>query len=247
MILIFILKAKKIKKINQSFTDDSGIIWCAAGGDSCFGILDHIKYGKIISNKLLIGSSDNIHLILAVYLKTGLSTVFGPNIVNLPSLDRGSVDSLFEYIRNIQDFKYPSAMEIIKPGDAEGALFGGNLFALNNILEKYPTDKLNDLILFFEDIEDEVIEIGREIRRLKTSPILNKIKALVIGNIVTQKTKETVIDIIRSEFCEFDFPIIKVNYFGHQTKIFYPIPIGKNAHLDTSQKVFCLRATQKGP
>lgn len=231
----------KIDAINESLQDDSPIVWCAVGGDSCFEILDLIDFDHINQNKILFGSSDNTHLVLVASLQTTLKTVFAPNVVNLPSLSKESLDHCFDYARNLKKFAYPRIMEIIRPGKASGVLFGGNLFALNNIIEKYPTEKLSDIILFFEDIEDEVTEIEEQIKRLKANFDMKKVNALVVGNISLIKKDKNIIELIKSEFDGYGFPIIKVDYFGHNVKEFYPFPIGSKASLDTSKKIFTLK------
>lgn len=230
----------KIDIINNTLESGASITWCAVGGDSCFDILDSINYDKIASDKLLIGSSDNTHLVLAVYLKTAIKTIFGPNVVNLSNLRKKSINQCLDYIRNIQKFEYPKEMTVIKPGKTSGVLFGGNLFALNNTIEKYPVYSLENIILFFEEIEDEVSNIKREIERLKSSAIIGKINGLVIGNLISKNSDEIIAELVKSEFAEFNFPIAKVNYFGHNVKEFYPLPIGVEAHLDTSKNLFAL-------
>jgi len=226
--------------INRVLKSNSSIIWCAVGGDSCIDILDFINYDEIASDKLLIGSSDNTHLLLAIYLKTGVKTVFAPNVVNLPSLEKKSIDRCIDYALNVQKFEYPNKMNIVKPGKTTGILFGGNLFAFNNIIEKYPADNLEDIILFFEEIEDEASDIKQEIKRLKSSPIFNKVNGIVIGNLVSKNSNEDPVKNIKSEFAEFNFPIIKVDYFGHNVQEFYPLPLGAKTCLDTANRHFAL-------
>lgn len=230
----------KIEIINKLLKTGPSIIWCAVGGDSCEEIIDFLDYDKIKTDSIIIGASDNTHLVLAVYLKTKINTVFGPNVVNLSTLNQKSVDQCIKYALGRQAFEYPTKMNIINQGEAQGILLGGNLFCLNNIIEKYSTINLENMILFFEEIEDEVSDIKKEIRRLKSTSILNKVSGLVIGNLVSEQSNDNLMEIIKSEFAEYNFPIIKVDYFGHNVKEFYPLPIGVRAQIDTTKNLFTL-------
>jgi muramoyltetrapeptide carboxypeptidase len=219
----------KAKAINACFKDEAlDILWSAVGGDQCESLIEKLDFG-LIKDQKLIGSSDNTHLILSAYLKTGSVTYYGPNIINLPELSLHSLTENFSFLKNETELNYPSRMAVIKKGNADGILFGGNLFALNNIIEKYSIDQLDKLVIFFEEIEDEVTNIEKEITRLKSSGILKKTKAIIIGNLISKEPLD-----IGQKFADYDMPIIKVDYFGHKVKDFYIFPIGRKVSLDTS-------------
>ncbi len=47
-------------------------------------------------------------------------------------------------------------------------------------------------------------------------------------------------DIILERTAGFDFPIVKVEYFGHDIDDFYPLPIGVEAKIDTDENKFSI-------
>lgn len=220
----------KALAINNRFGEGKQILWSAVGGDKCESLIGKISF-DLLKNEKIIGSSDNTHLILAAYLMTGKITYYGPNIINLPQLNQKSLMSNLNFLSGNSSLTYSAEMTVINDGRASGILFGGNLFALNNILEQFSTDRLKDLVIFFEDIEDEVTNLNKEINRLKTSEVLKKTKALIVGHVISDKFSN-----LKEELADYDFPIIKVDYFGHQVKDFYIFPIGRRVLIDTSLK-----------
>ena len=104
---------------------------CATGGISSNQLLDLIDYEAIRKNpKIFIGYSDITVLLVAIYKKTGLITLHGPNLHSLKKLNKKAEDFLFNLLSG-KECVLPTKIEIIKKGTAKGKLLGGNLH-LNN-------------------------------------------------------------------------------------------------------------------
>lgn len=213
-------------------------IFCALGGDSANQLLANIDYNLIRNNpKIFVGFSDNTHLQLSIFHKTGLSSFYGPSLKSFSQIDKESYNFLIDMLTG-KPIVYPSSFNILKAGKAEGVLIGGNLFVINSMLASPYSPDYDDKILFIEDVDEGLSSIEYQLYQLKNTGLLHKIKGLIVGHIET-KTKniyEIIQEILKGE----DFPIIQVEYFGHEINNFLTIPIGINARIDTNKKEFTL-------
>lgn len=217
------------------------MIFCANGGDSANQILDLIDYKLIRSNpKIIIGYSDITNLILAITKKTGLITFHGPNLSKFFQINSVSKKFLISLITK-QKTKLPKDFKVIKHGSASGKLLGGNLFVINSLAATDYNIDFKNAILFWEDIDEGLSTIEFQLNQLKLNGILDKISGMVIGHIVkVNKENRPVEDIIIELTKGLKFPIIKVDYFGHNVKEFYALPNGAGVKLNTETNEFKL-------
>lgn len=217
------------------------MIFCAYGGDSANQILNLIDYELIRSNpKIIIGDSDITNLILAITKKTGLITFHGPNLSKFFQMNSASRKFLLALITK-QKNGLPKDFKVIKPGSASGKLLGGNLFVINSLAATDYNIDFKNAILFWEDIDEGLSTIEFQLNQLKLNGILDKISGMVIGHIVkVNKENRSVEDIIIELTKDLKFPIIKVDYFGHDVKEFYTLPNGIDVKLNTENNEFKL-------
>jgi len=87
------------------------------------------------------------------------------------------------------------------------------------------------------------------VKELKNRGFFDKISAMVIGHLSKCKDKKYPEDnrpikkILLETTKKYKFPIIKVDYFGHDIPDFYTFPIGIEASVDTGKKEFKLIET----
>lgn len=229
--------------INSMFADKNiKAIFCTMGGHTTNQILDLLDYELIMKNpKPIIGFSDITHLIMAINAKTGIITFHGPNLNLLSSLDKSSIKQLQDLLQGKKNnFNFFSDCKVIKPGKAEGKLLGGNLFVINNLNKTIFAPNFEKSILFWEEINEGLTSIDYQIYQLHISGILAKIKGMVIGHIHGQKNKasrslrETLLELTR----KYNYPILKMDSFGHGVKKFITFPLGIKVKIDTERKFF---------
>lgn len=217
-------------------------IFCAIGGHTTNQILDLLDYKLIMKNpKPIIGFSDITHLIMAINAKAGIITFHGPNLNLISSLGKSSIKQLKDLLRGKKNnFNFFSYCKVIKPGKAEGKLLGGNLFVINNLNKTSFAPDFNESILFWEDINEGLNSIDYQIYQLYISGILAKIKGMVIGYIHGQRNKDS--KLLRETLLEltkkYNYPILKMNSFGHEVRRFVTFPIGIKARINTENKFF---------
>ena len=213
--------------INNMFANpDIDAIICARGGYGANRVLSFLDYNLIISNpKIFMGYSDITAFLTSITQKTGLVTFHGPM---LSSFKKGLVDFNFDLLEAVlSETKsitiHPPAelpTRILKSGKGEGPLWGGNMCLLINRLGTADQLNTDGAILFIEDIDEYLYAFDRMLVHMKKAGMFDKIKGLVIGELVDMKdydnpfgksTDEIVMDVCGN----LDIPIISNFPCGH--------------------------------
>lgn len=116
---------------------------------------------------------------------------------------------------------------IIKNGEANGKLIGGNLASILLLLNTKYLDAsiFKDSILFLEDCETNILELCSYFESLKINNIFSLIKGLVIGKFDSSDLNTNIDAFLTDYFSEYSFPIISNVDFGHISPV-ATIPIG---------------------
>jgi muramoyltetrapeptide carboxypeptidase len=240
---------ERASDLNSMFGDSEvKAIICATGGATSNQILDLIDYSLIKNNpKIFIGYSDITTLLLAINKKTGLITFHGPNLSDIKGLGKEAKMFLFDMLTGRRkEYILPKDIEVIRGGKARCRLVGGNIHSSNSLLGTEYSPKYDKRILFWEEVGESPASLDQQLNHLRLSGNLKNISAMVIGNLsgcIDKKYEEdnrSIDDMILELTREYDFPIIKVPYFGHDITDFYTFPIGVTSKIDTETKEFIL-------
>ena len=230
---------EKAEDLNEMFADKVvKIIWCAKGGENSNSIFEYIDYENIKQNpKIICGYSDITSITNIITEKTGLVTFSGTNFktiatdetdYSLKQVINRFVDANLEIGTSDDNYK------IIRSGQAEGRLIGGNLSLTRALVAgKYSID-FTDKILFLEELGFETgpALASNFLYYMKQNGVFDKIKGIWLGNYTHEsgvKLEKILLDVIGNEY---DFPIIQSENFGHiENKTV--IPIGTKAKIDT--------------
>ena len=234
---------EKADDINEMFKDkEVKMIWCAKGGENSNSTFEYLDYELIKNNpKIVCGYSDITSITNIITQKTGLITFSGINFKTI-----ATDETEYSYKEAIKRFvdgsleigKEDDEYQIIRQGQAEGKLIGGNLSLTRGMVSgKYSID-FTDKILFLEELgfETDPALASNFLYYMKQNEVFDKIKGLWIGNYEHEsgiKLEQIVLDVIGEEY---SFPIIKSNNFGH-TERKTVIPIGTKAKIDTNEKI----------
>jgi muramoyltetrapeptide carboxypeptidase len=243
--------------INGMFVNkEINAIWCVQGGNTANEILDLLDYDKIKKNpKIILGKSDVDLLLMAINKKTSLVTFHAPDF----KLGRGK-EMDFEYSQKwfdkrlingeIGEIEKATEWKCVREGKATGRIIGCNL---SSIMKLVGTDYFPDFknsILFLEGYTEDIKRLTYRLTQLKQVGLFDKIKGVVISYIYGFQDKEQLLknpkldkegnkvnyeDVVLDLLQEYDFPILKINEFGH----YFPnaiIPIGVKVELDASNK-----------
>lgn len=242
--------------INRAFADpEIKAIFTTVGGMVASQVLELIDFENIKKNpKIFCGYSDATTLQLAILAKTGLITYHGPNAGSLPDF-RGNGYTLTNLWKVLTAPK-PSGVvtpqsvwQEIRPGKAEGILFGGNLSCLCKLLGT-PYDPIAVLpkifsaetkyIFFWEEVYEQFSEIMRNLWQVRNTGFLKQVSAMVVGKLtaVAEKDYENFPakkDLIKELTEPFGIPVLYGVDFGHEVPR-ATIPIGIKASIDTQAK-----------
>lgn len=234
-------KYQRAEDINNMFADTKvKAIWAGIGGDSANQILELLDFDLISNNpKILIGYSDVTNLLLSIYSKCNMMTFHGPNLVQFPELTKTSKKQLKKIFFGIES-KFKINFSTIKNGLASGELVGGNLFIINNLIKTKYSPNYVGKILFWEEINEGLSSIEYQLYQLALSGVLKEISGMVMGHIAqTRRDGSRPLKQILDEITKnYNFPIIKMNCFGHQCKNFYTFPLGAQSEINTNKKEF---------
>ena len=238
--------SQRVADLHGMFSDSKiKAIICATGGATTNQLLENLDYTLIKNNpKIIMGYSDITTLLLTIYKKTGMTTFYGPNIYEFSLITKETQKFIFNMFKgNDKNFSYPKTGKIIKPGKASGKLIGGCLSRFNSLLGTSYMPNLSGKILFWEEVGMCPAMIDLELQQLRLAGVFNKIKGMIVGHLADCVDKKypqdnkSIDKIILERTKGFNFPIMKVDYFGHGTNSFYCLPIGGEAFIDTSKKL----------
>jgi muramoyltetrapeptide carboxypeptidase len=226
---------EKAEDINNMFADkDVKMIWCAKGGNNSNSTFEYLDFDIIKNNpKIICGYSDITSITNIITEKTGLVTFSSTNFKTIATdeTDYSYKQALNRFVQGSLEFGQ-NDFKIIKNGEAEGKLIGGNLSLIRGLVcGKYKVD-FTDKILFIEELgyETDPAMVSNNLYYMKQNGVFDKIKGLWIGNYEHESgiaLEKIVLDCLEEKY---NFPIIKSNNFGHIEKK-EVIPIGTKAKI----------------
>ncbi|MCA9459715.1 MAG: LD-carboxypeptidase [Nanoarchaeota archaeon] len=232
--------------LNNMFADKSiNAIWCLQGGAPANQILPLINFDLVKNNpKIFLGKSDIDVLLLVLNKFTGLigfhtcDAKIGSNKeLDFEYTQKYFKKRLFEKSKIIEA---DSEWFCINKGKAQGKIMGCNPVSILKLAgTKYFPDFTNS-ILFLEFFRSQPSEVIWQLTQFKQLGIFNKIKGIVIGNNhqfdnKNFKAEEVIADLL----AEYNFPILKINEFGHYQPHTF-LPIGAKVELDATNKTINL-------
>lgn len=253
--------AERSADLNAMFADPTVAgIFALRGGYGSSRLLPYLDYAVIQQNpKVLLGYSDITALLLAIHHKTGLVTFHGP-VVN-QKLSAYTVTELLQAVTTTATPRLvgapppftaqPGQVErthrvvTIVPGQAQGALIGGNLTLLTHLLGTPFFPDLTGKILFLEDVSEAVYRLDRMLTQLWLAGCLEQVAGLVLGKFTDCKptyslaASRTLAEVLEERCRDIGIPAVRGLLIGHveeQTTL----PIGCRARLDATARTLQL-------
>ncbi|MBA3993019.1 MAG: hypothetical protein C0469_05775 [Cyanobacteria bacterium DS2.3.42] len=209
---------ERLSDFNDALTDDSiAGIFCVTGGYGALHLVDKIDWDKLKENpKVIAGSDDICHLLLAAYARTGIVSLHAPNMDRISSQQsfdslkqavtskdplplvksnywgiEASTDGSSEKQARLPDDKWQIAYSYAAvEGTGEGPLMGGNLTALGSLMGTPYQPSFKNAVLFLEDINEDHGVLDRWFTNLYLAGALSEISAVAMGDFENCRTKE---------------------------------------------------------
>ncbi len=207
-------------------------IICLRGGYGSIRLLNRINYSIIKNNpKIFCGYSDVTALNLMFLKKANLMTYSGPMIMSDFAQKMPSNYTINEFYKALTSDNYSIyGTNIVKNGNSEGILWGGNL---STVVSLCGLDFLPDepFIFFTEDINEPVYKIDKMFRQLINIEQFKKnIKGICLGEFSNTDNKNWLIELYNELSAELNIPIVSGFKISH-TACKTTIPIGAKATL----------------
>ena len=244
--------ADRASDVNAMFADpDVDAIMTVRGGWGCNRILHMLDYDLIAQHpKILVGYSDVTSLLVACQAKTGLVTFHGPvgtstwNQFSVGYFKRvlmeGKADT-FQNPRVIGDSlaQTRDRIQTITSGTARGTLIGGNLSVLTAMVGSPYLPPWENVILFLEDVGEEIHRIDRMLTQLRLAGILGRLAGLVFGKCTDCKPSDgyssfTLEEIFGDLIKPLGIPAFTGAMIGHIENKF-TVPLGVQAEIDAAE------------
>ena len=220
---------------------DIKAIICARGGYGTIRALSKVDSDIIFDNpKWLVGYSD-ITVFHSYLNKLGIQSIHGTMPLNF---ETNTADSL-EYMRKllfgegVEKYVF-EGNKLNIPGEVSGELIGGNLSVIYSIRDtKYEND-FEGKILFIEDLDEYLYHIDRMMMNLKEGGVLEKIKGLIVGDMLDMHDNTVPFgfnarEIIFSHIKDYGIPVAFVSGIGHGNRNL-PLVLGRKVTLKVTSE-----------
>jgi muramoyltetrapeptide carboxypeptidase len=236
--------AERAGDINALATADvlPDIALSVRGGYGATRLLEHLHYDALRERlhdqpTVIVGHSDFTAVQMALYAKSGLHTFGGPMLgpdFGALTTSELTLSSFWRTVRSASS-KAGWKTTIEAQLDVEGPLWGGNLAMLCSLLDTPYFPRIDDGILFVEDVGEPPFRIERLLYQLHLSGVLGRQRALILGDFTDCRPAaydngyglaqafEQIRDVI-------DIPLIDGLPFGHAADKF-TLPFGAPARL----------------
>jgi muramoyltetrapeptide carboxypeptidase len=210
------------------------IIMPATGGQTSAHMLDQIDFRRL--TKPIMGYSDTTTLVNAAYAQTGTIQYHGPHAATARP-GRYSDDDYQQMLSLLQgatSIPLPGAITQ-NPGTGTGRLIGGNLVVFQHLLHTPWCPPLDNAILFFEDIGDELTSIDRTLNYFRLLGLFDRAAGIIFGQFTDMKDTGrpfgfTMDEIIATHTRTAPCPVVTHAPFGHDGML-VTFPVGAHATL----------------
>jgi len=231
---------RRVRELEEMLErDDIAALICARGGYGSNYLLERVDFRKFVAHpKIVVGYSDNTSLLAAIHDRTGLITFHGPMVTkDFASPDGVEQSSWQNATSGTQAWNVPTPeVEVLKPGRAQGKLYGGCLSLLVASLGTPFEVQTDETILFLEDIGAKPYQVDRMLVQMRLAGKLDRVRGFIFGEMLdcVQPNSQdyTLQEVILRLLGHYDLPIIYGVKSGHVSGANITLPLGVKAELN---------------
>jgi muramoyltetrapeptide carboxypeptidase len=199
------------------------------------------------SGKIVVGFSDVTAVHMGLMAKTGALSYAGPMFASDfcgEAPDELTMDSFFDCLAG-PTHAIDEAVEGNPALEVEGPIWGGNLSMLVSLLGTGYFPRIDNGILFIEDVNEHPYRIERMLLQLQQAGVLARQQALILGEVSHYRLSpadqgydfQAMLDYLRANL---GIPVLTGLRFGHGASR-VTIPFGAKARLVSDPAGFSLR------
>lgn len=227
--------------------DDVAALICVRGGYGSNYLLDRLNFELFLKYpKVILGCSDVTSLLAAVSDRTGLVTFHGPMLAK--DIAENTFDSLSwnSCLQGANSWTVPSSgAEVLRPGSAQGRLYGGCLSMLAASLGTPFEIHAESSILFMEDIAEKPFRIDRMLMQLHLAGKLRGVRGFAFGEMLdclppageTYTLQQVVMRVLEP----YNVPVVFGIKSGHVSSGNITLPMGVHVELTAGAQGVALK------
>jgi muramoyltetrapeptide carboxypeptidase len=240
---------ERAARLSESFADKTlKALFCTRGGYGSMRILPRLPYNLLRrSPRALVGFSDLTALLAACCRHAGVVCFHGPTVSTLPTSDEESLASFWNALTGDEPVtvKVPEPV-CLRPGEAAGPVFGGNLTILCNLVGTRFLPPLKGALLFIEDRNEALYRIDRMLTHLSQAGLLAGLAGLMVGTFSDCGSPGDLFDLFRERLASFSFPVLAGLPVGHGSRNI-TLPLGLTATLEAEAGILTYHQTATAP
>ena len=237
----------RAKWINDMFADpEVKAIFCVRGGYAGSRAMEFVDFDLIKKNpKIFVGYSDVTSFHLGITQNCDFVTFHGPMVSSnmVDKFDEETAESFFHAIGADEEYEFKNTkgydIEVLKEGEAEGQLTGGNLALLSACIGTPYEIDTKGKILFIEEVEETMSRIERFIYQLRASGKLQECAGIILGQFTDctnpNMPEYTELDLFKDVLEGIDIPVMYNIQSGHDFPMM-TLPFGATCKMDTKTK-----------
>ncbi len=212
------LESARADVLNRMLADpDIGGVICARGGFGSLAILPQINWTQLTAHpKLIMGFSDITALLNALPDRAGVVGIHGPVVTQLGDADDRTLASVTAILDGDDMIQIPG-LRVLRYGDCEGRLLGGNLATFASMVGTPFFPDTEGAVLFFEDVGEPLYRIDRMLLQLMLAGGFDGIRGILLGDFTDGAPVADVAQLFLLRTALLDVPLFSGLPVGHGT------------------------------
>lgn len=231
--------AERLADLHAAFADpEVKAIFTTRGGYGSNYLLEELDLDLVRDNpKPLVSYSDLTAVQTWLLDQTDLPAFHGPLVAGDFSRENGIHNASLEAALGggMVDVGAAEGMRVLKPGRAEGIVYGGCLSILTASLGTHFAPRTEGKLLFLEDVGTKPYQIDRMLRQMILAGKFDGVSGIVFGEMLDCASPNTAADLLDQVILRvldwFDGPIAIGLRSGHVSRENVTLPFGISAEL----------------
>ena len=245
---------RRVRELEEAFSrPEVRAIICARGGYGSNYLVEKLDPAKIVSHpKIFVGYSDLTSLLTCFCDSARFITFHGPMVTkdfaSPDGVDLASWNAAVTGLANYEVIPQSTDVKGLRPGFAEGILYGGCLSILVAALGTAHAPQTEGTILYLEDLNAKPYQIDRMLIQLKQSGKLNGVCGFVFGEMLdciqAPNQDYTLEEVVLRILGDLGVPIAWGLHSGHVTNRNVTLPFGVRAALNVTTSEISLKVLE---
>jgi muramoyltetrapeptide carboxypeptidase len=245
--------AERLADLNRALAEPGVCaVMCTRGGYGVQRLIDGVDFDAVRADpRLLVGFSDITALQLALWQRTGLSSLHGPGAAWLDERTgpdsaaalRAAMMTAAPVVVAARDDEETSPVRLAAGGAVRGPLLGGNLCLLTASIGTPDLPDLTGAVLLLEEVAEPPYKVDRMLTQLHRSGALAGIAGVAIGQFTecADAWPTSIVDVLVERLAPLGVPVLGGLPIGHG-KDQLAVPIGTTATLDVAAATLTVEA-----